>query len=521
MRNNQPVTQQERRFPDEQRLISITDLHGRIRYCNDAFVQISGFDREQLVGAEHNIVRHPDVPPAVFAHMWQHLKQGKPWMGIVKNRRQNGDHYWVNAYVTPIFEGGTITGYESVRSKPTPGQIRRAEQLYRRLNNGQPAIASSHRWLPLAQDWLPFILISQIGFLIGSWLGSGWGFALAALLSVPLGLAGLHWQQRVIRRLLRHAEDTSCDALTASMYTDSRGAEARLEMAMHSQRAHLRTGLTRLQESAMHLYQQATQAEELAQHSAHSLHQQRLESEQVATAVQQMAATTGEVAQHVQQAAQASQQARQLSGQGQQVADGTRAAIEQLATLISGSSDTVARVAEDSREIGGMVEVIRSIAEQTNLLALNAAIEAARAGDMGRGFAVVADEVRALAQRTGQSTEQIQQLISRLQQTAQAAVDSMRNGQDQAATGVQRVLDSHLALQGINQAVAEISGMTEQIASAMEEQSSVALQISHSISSIATHTEQASQEAQRTSQLSETLKQTAASQQALVERFNR
>src|SRR5690606_34751573 len=123
-------------------------------------------------------------------------------------------------------------------------------------------------------------------------------------LSVPLGLAGLHWQQRVIRRLLRHAEDTSCDALTASMYTDSRGAEAHLEMAMHSQRAHLRTCLTRLQESAMHLYQQATQAEELAQHSAHSLHQQRLESEQVATAVQQMAATTGEVAQHVQQAAQ-------------------------------------------------------------------------------------------------------------------------------------------------------------------------------------------------------------------------
>lgn len=94
MRNNQSVTQQERRFPDEQRLISITDLHGRIRYCNDAFVQISGFDREQLVGAEHNIVRHPDVPPAVFAHMWQHLKQGKPWMGIVKNRCQNGDHYW-------------------------------------------------------------------------------------------------------------------------------------------------------------------------------------------------------------------------------------------------------------------------------------------------------------------------------------------------------------------------------------------------------------------------------------------
>ncbi|WP_313109378.1 PAS domain-containing protein, partial [Stutzerimonas nitrititolerans] len=100
MRNNQPVTQREYAFPDQQRLVSTTDLKGRITYCNDIFAEVSGFDRAELIRAPHNLIRHPDVPSAVFEHMWATLKQGKPWMGVVKNRRKDGDHYWVNAYVT-------------------------------------------------------------------------------------------------------------------------------------------------------------------------------------------------------------------------------------------------------------------------------------------------------------------------------------------------------------------------------------------------------------------------------------
>tara|TARA_Y100001949_G_scaffold166683_1_gene163560 strand:- start:3627 stop:3962 length:336 start_codon:yes stop_codon:yes gene_type:complete len=104
MRNNQPVTQREYAFPDQQRLISTTDLTGKITYCNDIFAEVSGFERSELIGAPHNLIRHPDVPSAVFGHMWTTLKNGKPWMGIVKNRRNNGDHYWVNAYVTPVLD---------------------------------------------------------------------------------------------------------------------------------------------------------------------------------------------------------------------------------------------------------------------------------------------------------------------------------------------------------------------------------------------------------------------------------
>ena len=141
MRNNQPITQRERTFPAQQRLISTTDAKGVITYCNDAFVEISGFSREELIRAPHNLVRHPDVPAAVFSHMWGTLKQGLPWMGIVKNRCKNGDHYWVNAYVTPVFDGNQVVGYESVRVKPTAEQIRRAEALYARMRADEADVA--------------------------------------------------------------------------------------------------------------------------------------------------------------------------------------------------------------------------------------------------------------------------------------------------------------------------------------------------------------------------------------------
>jgi len=115
MRNNQPVTQKEYRFPDHERLISSTNKRGHIEYVNDAFLKVSGFEKSELIGQPHNIVRHPDMPPAVYKSMWQTISQGKPWMGLVKNRRKDGDHYWVSAYVTPIFEDEVIVGYESVR----------------------------------------------------------------------------------------------------------------------------------------------------------------------------------------------------------------------------------------------------------------------------------------------------------------------------------------------------------------------------------------------------------------------
>lgn len=522
MRNNQPITQREYAFPDQQRLISTTDLKGQISYCNDIFAEVSGFERSELIGAPHNLIRHPDVPTAVFGHMWATLKDGKPWMGIVKNRRKNGDHYWVNAYVTPVLDlQRKVIGYESVRTKPTREQIERAQALYARLNAGKSGVPRRDKWLPFAVNWLPFILTSQIGFMVGYWLDHMWGFALAALLSVPLGVAGRHWQMRGMNRLLNLAKQSTSDPLIAQMYTDSHGVEAQLEMAMLSEHARLKTCLTRLQDSAVQLQQQAKRADELAHSCSDGLARQHHETEQVATAINQMAATTQEVASNVALAADATEQANQLATEGQEIGAQTRKAIELLARAVTETGDAVSALAQNSEEIGTVVDVIKSIADQTNLLALNAAIEAARAGESGRGFAVVADEVRQLAQRTAAATGQIHQLIEKLQLQARQAVETTEQGRAQASQGVERMVDADKALVGISDAVGRIIDMTSQIASATEQQSSVAEEISHNVTNIARLADQTSGDAQSSALLSEDLAATAQSQYTLVERFNR
>ena len=137
MRNHQQVTQREYRLDDEHYLISRTDLKGRITYANPAFVEVSGYTLDELVGAPHSIVRHPDMPEAAFANLWQTIEAGEPWEGLVKNRRKNGDHYWVRASVTPILEKGETQGYASVRVKAAAEECERAERVYAQIREGK------------------------------------------------------------------------------------------------------------------------------------------------------------------------------------------------------------------------------------------------------------------------------------------------------------------------------------------------------------------------------------------------
>ncbi len=518
MRTNLPVTQREKAFDAHQKLISTTDLKGKITYCNEAFVAVSGFDHAELIGSPHNMVRHPDTPSAVFAHMWADLSAGRSWMGIVKNRCKNGDHYWVNAFVTPIWEDGRAVGYESVRVKTTANQVQRAEALYRRLNAGKSATTLD--WGGMVADLLPVAVIAAAAAGAGMFF-EGWGVIGAAALAVPAGFALRAWHDQRLQRILKVADNSITDPLLAVMYTPYKGALGQLEMALHSQQARLQTCLTRVLDNATHLGRQAREASELAQKNHNGINQQRSETEMVATAVNEMASATQEVSSNAQRTAEATREANRLASVGKSVAATTREAIEILSESVSSAASVSSQLASDTQEIGKVVDVIKGIAEQTNLLALNAAIEAARAGEQGRGFAVVADEVRALASRTAISTEQIHGLIENLQTAAKRAVDAMRAGHEQAGHGVAEVIKADDALDGIRAAIERINDMTDQIASAAEEQSAVAEEINRNVTNIATLSDTNSTQAQRSAHLSNELSRTAEGQTALVERFSK
>ncbi|MBZ9538274.1 PAS domain S-box protein [Modicisalibacter tunisiensis] len=139
MRDNQPVTQRERLLDDDHYLITRTDLKGRITYANQAFIEVSGYERDELIGAPHSIVRHPDMPEAAFANLWETIEAGESWHGLVKNRRKNGDHYWVDASATPIIENGELLGYASVRVKADPAACEQAERVYADIRAGRPS----------------------------------------------------------------------------------------------------------------------------------------------------------------------------------------------------------------------------------------------------------------------------------------------------------------------------------------------------------------------------------------------
>ena len=167
MKNNQPVTQREVPFPPNCYLVSKTDLKGSITYANDAFVEISGFSRAELIGSSHNIVRHPDMPMAAFADLWQTVKAGLPWRGAVKNRCRNGDYYWVEAFVVPLKKNGEITGYMSVRTPLAADKKAAAEALYRATGTAGKLPVSTRRSIQLAPRlWAAMgVLVALMGLI--------------------------------------------------------------------------------------------------------------------------------------------------------------------------------------------------------------------------------------------------------------------------------------------------------------------------------------------------------------------
>ncbi|MCY0389551.1 methyl-accepting chemotaxis protein [Robbsia sp. Bb-Pol-6] len=505
MRINLPVIDEQYDYPASEQLVSVTDLQGVIRYCNPAFVKVSGFSREALIGQPHNVVRHPDMPALAYADLWATVRAGKPWTAIVKNRRLDGRHYWVRANVTPIVQKGRTVGYLSVRVKPSAEEIAAASSAYALLRDA-PRGARTHRlalhqgqlrrtgpagWLaglrggtlagrvtlamtlPAAATTLCAALplmtqatpdrIAQSAWLIGILLGT------SALAGIGL------WRSlaRPVAALIDTANRLAACDLDPSSASSSASPPSVAPQPAIAELGELRRALTQLRANLAAIVTDVdTQADGL-RHAvaeiaagngdlARRTERQAAYLDRTTETIQALRDATGLAREHTRGTADSTAEAAHAAAEGQQV----------IGRVVS----TMESVAQSSQRVGDITAMIDGIAFQTNLLALNAAVEAARAGEHGRGFSVVAGEVRLLAQRCAGAAREISELVG--------------GTVDQADRGASMARDAGVAMQSIVDTFARTVQVTRQLEAAGRRQDECIGQVDAAIAELDTVTQQ-------------------------------
>ncbi len=509
MRNTGPVTHHEYLPPEGITLVSATDLKSRITYCNPAFVEVSGYARDELMGQPHNLIRHPDMPAEAFRDMWQTLESGEPWTALVKNRRKNGDHYWVRANVTPVLERGQRVGYMSVRTRPAREEVQAAEALYARMRQeaaaGQAQVRLHRGELRLpglrarvlrSLDWGLGARVAATALALGA-ASAGTAVLLVGQVPAPwpmlaalaVSAAGAAWLRQAAVRPLREATAVArrmcAGDLTQHLPARRLDEVGQLARSLSQLNVNLQAivGDVRREVEGMTLA-----SREIAAGNQDLGNRTETQSGNL----QQTAASLEQITGNVRHTAETAHTATQLAQEAAEVADQSGRAAQDVAARM-------ADIQASSQRIGEIIGVIDGISFQTNLLALNAAVEAARAGEAGRGFAVVAAEVRALAQRTSSASREIKKLIEDSSNQieagsalAQSTGDCTRRTRD-AVSRVQALIgeissaasDQSQGVSQIHGAVSELDNLTQQNAAMVEQLAAAAASLNSQAEGVA------------------------------------
>ena len=487
MRHNLPVSEREHPIGDDSVILSTTDPRGKITYINDDFLEACGYAQEELIGSPHNIVRHPSMPPAAFGSLWETIKSGRAWMGIVKNRRKNGDHYWVDAFATPIMQGSEVMEFQSVRLKARSEDVERARKVYEELNSGATPQPLKRRPLCVRVRiglWFSAVMAGLLG---GAEL-MGWLQPVPALM-IWLGAMLFHWLLLVwilapLMKVLETARGISDDRLACYVYTGRTDEAGQLQLAFKTLKSDASAVVSRLLDYTGYLRRSMQTLSDNLGESFAGIQRMFDEISQVETSVHQSAEAAREVSRSAQSGSEAMAAALGSAESGMDSVSATLASMSSLAARINRAVEAINRLDADSGSVNAVLDVIRSVAEQTNLLALNAAIEAARAGEHGRGFAVMADEVRTLANRTQDSTREIQDMLLRLHDGARCAVEAIGQAREEVQQGVDQARRSAEAIDSVRGSVRSISDMSQQIAAAVEEQTCASVEMGQAISRV-------------------------------------
>lgn len=487
MRRGQQVVEKELNYESKCELVSTTDKRGVITFANDYFCEVSGYSRPELVGKNHNLVRHPDMPAAAFTDLWSHIKQGRSWRGMVKNRCKDGRYYWVDAFVTPIFEQQQLVGYQSVRTKPSRELVMRAEKTYLAINGQHMGV--TFEWSLKYKYSVAVLLVCGAM----AWAFSTGGGAAALAVGLPmLGLGLLFKSELVDVPSLAAKWQGQFDSVSRFVY-EGKGIGSIFSFHAGMQDSLRKTLLVRMQDAANTLQDIANNSLDSVHKTATGIHQQRTNVEGIVAAMEQMSHNSQQVVQNAEETSGKVGETNQQCAQTKDLILAGQKKINNLSDVVDKAASSANSLVVEADKVSSTMSEIQSIADQTNLLALNAAIEAARAGDSGRGFSVVADEVRALSTRTQESVATILQNLDAMRQTLGGWVETMQHSRDQALECVEDAGTSALSIEGIYQMVDYVEKNSVQIVKAAEEQDQAGHDVINSVNNILQVADQNSQ----------------------------
>lgn len=691
MKNNQPVTNHEYVLREGAAIISRTDSKGRIVDCNLEFIEASGFTREELIGQPHNMVRHPDMPEEAFRDFWDTLKRGRPWSGMVKNRRKNGDYYWVRATATPLADG---SGYSSVRTKPGRDDIDAAEALYRRMRSGEnirlyegrvvanglssrlsrladTLTISARLWLMAGLIMLLLLASAAIGALVmhrlndaahamgdgkelvadilppplyitqanivarqlldaGSadiqaqstllenlkqqyedryryWMGSSLPQALKDNLSGEQHRQAVEWWHLALERylpairagdresaasilglmdrhFLAHEQGITATVKEANALNDEKTAAftnerkrsiwvmsaiaaagvlitllsvawivrhirhrflvadsvvsaisggdltqrippvgqdeiGRLVVKMAIMRNSLHELIAAIRQNVEALTRASQSLTQNAQTGADASGAQSSAASSMAAAVEELSVSVDMVESNAGDAHAITQDSARRSTEGGQIIHEAASEMERIASAVHTTAGSIKELEDYSQQISSIIDVIRDIADQTNLLALNAAIEAARAGEHGRGFAVVSDEVRKLAERTNSSTQEIAEMIAKIQGGTERAAAEMVAGVERVKEGVRLAREAGNSIAVIREGSDKVTRAVQEISHALKEQGTATRDIAQKVEEIAQAADANSSSSAATALSAQSLHRLSEELQVLTTRF--